>query len=763
MNIGATSLRILSLLLALGTSAVCVGMESLGSEQKPALVLPEANRVPGQLPAFTPEYDLTLADLGARYPFYLRGVDGSDSVNFNLRSNEIAVQAVLDLFYSYSPALLSDLSHINVLVNDEVVATLPVPREDAGKSLRRQIELPPHIITEFNRLRLQLIGHYTLECEDPLHSSLWASISNQSRLLLNVSKLPLPNDLSILPEPFFDFRDARRVKLPFIIENVRDAAVLESAGVVASWFGALADWRDAQFTASPSGVFPEQGHAIVFVKGPASSYGLPNITGPTLAITENPNDTFGKLLVVAGRNDAEIKQAAIALVTGGSSFSGAIASVNQVENLQPRKPYDAPNWVRTDRPVRFGELLPEEALNVVGHDSAPARLPLRLPPDLFDWRAGPVPIDLHYRYTPQAGQANSALLVGTQEQFLKSFVLHSVDQLPEKTWLQKNLPENDLLPVRAHMEVPLARLMSAPELEFKFMYEYIKEGQCRDEILNNVRGRVDPESTLDLTGYPHFMPMPNLAAFGNQGYPFTRMADLSETAVVFTNHPSYEEVSTYLTLMGRFGKSTGYPGTHVSVAFGESGLQWADKDIVVISAGDQAWMSRWAPQLPAAISGQAKRFQASDLVHEDRLWVASDPRQTQRPARSTLSYSSTGDNVVFAGFESPISPKRSVVLISSSSVAGQTHAMNALLLAPGYEDGLQGSLVMVNERQIAPLLADYTYTVGRLGPWRWLEWQVAKYWPDLPQSNRLLTWAAAAGGLLFIYIVLRVLRRKRHS
>jgi len=761
MKTGVSSLRVLFMALALGLGAASAGVELPGAGDRPALLLPEETRKAPVVPSFTPDYDLTLETLGARYPFYLRGVDGSDSVNFNLRSNEIAVAGMLDLYYSYSPSLLTDLSHINVLLNDEVVATLPVPREDAGKSLRRKIELPAHILTEFNRLRLQLIGHYTLECEDPLHSSLWASISNQSRLLLDVRKLPLPNDLAILPEPFFDFRDARRVVLPFVLENARDAAVLESAGVVASWFGALAAWRGAEFPATPGGQYPGEGNGVVFIKGTSGSHGLTQISGPTLAIVENPNDPSGKLLVVAGRNDEELKRAAVALTTGGTSFSGASAIVTQIDTLEPRKPYDAPNWVRTDRPVKFGELIPEDALDVVGHNSAPARLPLRLPPDLFGWRAKPVSIDLHYRYTPQAGQANSSLLVGTRDQFLKSFTLHSLDQLPDKTWLQKNLPERDLLPVRAHMEVPLSRLMTAPELEFKFMYEYIKEGECRDAILNNVRGRIDPDSTIDLSGFPQFMPMPNLSAFGEHGFPFTRMADLSETAVVFSNKPSYAELTTYLTLMGRFGESTGYPGVNVSVGFGETGLQRADKDLVVISAGDQSWISSWTEKVPALLSGQQKRFAVSDLLYENQPWVTPDPRQSQRPARNALSYTSAGDNVLFAGFESPITPERSVVLISSNSEAGQAQAVKALLRDEGYEAGLRGSLAVAIDRQITPLLAEYSYSVGRLGPWRWLEWQVAQYWPGLPAPGRLIKWAAVLLALLLAYGILRVVRARR--
>ncbi|STL77148.1 cellulose synthase regulator protein [Escherichia coli] len=54
--------------------------------------------------------------------------------------------------------------------------------------------------------------------------------------------------------------------------------------------------------------------------------------------------------------------------------------VNEVKPLLPRKPYDAPNWVRTDRPVTFGELKTyEEQLQSSGLEPAAINVSLNLP------------------------------------------------------------------------------------------------------------------------------------------------------------------------------------------------------------------------------------------------------------------------------------------------------------------------------------------------------------------------------------------------
>ncbi len=708
------------------------------------------------------DYVWTLEDLGARRPFRLNGVDTSDRSYFDIRADEVVNRAQLTLGYTYSPSLITELSHINVLLNEVVAMTLPVPKASAGKFQEQRIDLPAPLVTEFNELEVQFIGHYTLECEDPLHSSLWANISNQSTLELSVDRLVLPNDLAILPRPFFDQRDRRRLELPFVFTRA-DAGTLESAGIMASWFGALASYRGASFPVSLNGNLPEKGNAIVFVSGNNPEIpGLAptHLSGPAVKIVPNPKDQYGKLLVVMGRDHTELKRAAQALVLGQNALSGSTATITGVTELEPRKPYDAPNWLRTDRPVKFGELVPPQALEAVGYGAQPVRIPLRMPPDLFGWRSKAVPIDLRYTYSPQIGVVDSTLIFDVNEQFQRSFPLLSVAQL--KTLGQKEVGVfNDVMPARARLQVPLERLMRRSELQYRYMYDYIKEGHCRDVIIDNVRGTIDPESTIDLRGYPHFMPMPDLAAFSETGFPFTRMADLSETAVVLGSSPAMEDISTYLTLLGRFGESTGYPATAVSVALGQGGLALADKDLVIIASGDQSWLSQYDERLPAVLQEARKRFTTSDLQYKSRDWITPDPREVNRPVRAEVAYSSDGANAIFAGFESGLQPGRSIVLIAAGDAASQMLAGQALLGGEGYEGRIQGSLVAVHGKQISPLVADQTYTVGYLDPWRRLEWTLVKYWPGMPPLRNVAIVLGLILGIALLLAISRWLRRRK--
>ncbi|KWT08383.1 cellulose biosynthesis cyclic di-GMP-binding regulatory protein BcsB [Pseudomonas amygdali] len=671
-------------------------------------------------------YSVTLQQLGRNYPMNLRGVEATDSVNFNVRADQVVTGASLSLSYSYSPALLADLSQINVMINDEVAATLPLPKEGAGKPQTQVIEIPPQMITEFNRLSLQFIGHYTMSCEDPKHSSLWARINNDTRLDIRVTPFALPNDLAILPLPFFDRRDDRDVNLPVVMGAAPDNATLEAAGALASWIGAAKTRsRMASFPAHFNEL-PAKGNALVLLKGDGplqlGALTMPAPKGPTLTMVTHPNDPNSKLLVITGRDSAELKRAVNALVVGGQSLVGSSALIERVDLLAPRKPYDAPNWLPSDRPIKLGELMPANKLNVSGYDPGDITVPLNLPPDLFSWREDGVPLNLKYRYTPQERSNNSSIMVSLNDTLIKAEPLPSIENL-NNSIVSRLTGGDDTISREAHVYLPLNSVALQSRLQLRYMFDYLKQGECGDIIIDNMRGSIDPESTLDFSGYDHFMAMPNLGVFKDSGFPFTRLADLSQTAVVLADQPSTEDVSAYLSVLGRFGESTGYPATGVSVIHAAQIASAADKDILVMSSGsDQPLLKQWADRLPISGNAQQQGFELSDLAFRLRDWMSPDPDENQRRARVAMAFSSDARSTFLTGFESPLHKGRSVVLISSGQPGGMSDVARAL----SSSDKVQGSLVVVRGDSVEALVAEQKYYVGDLGPIKYVQWLMSR-------------------------------------
>lgn len=253
---------------------------------------------------------LPFASLGAFDPLHLRGADDARTINAGVRLDRVVTGARLRLTYAYSPSLVFPMSHLKVLVNGEVVSTVPFDAPRAGRMVTQDIPIDPRYFSDFNQIGLRLIAHYTLDhCEDPSNSALWADVSPTSELILDEAPVRLPNDLALLPAPFFDRRDNGRLRLPFVLPASPDSATLRSAGVLASWFGALADYRQARFPVATT--LPADDQAVVIGTAATLPAGLalPAVNGPLLAIADNPAAPGRKLLIVTGRTAAEVDDA----------------------------------------------------------------------------------------------------------------------------------------------------------------------------------------------------------------------------------------------------------------------------------------------------------------------------------------------------------------------------------------------------------------------------------------------------------------------
>ena len=95
----------------------------------------------------------------------LRGINPNGGIEFGMRSDEVVSNAVLNLEYTPSPSLLPTQSQLKVYLNDELMDVLPVTKEQLGKKTQAQVPINPLFITDFNRIRLEFVGHYRDVCE----------------------------------------------------------------------------------------------------------------------------------------------------------------------------------------------------------------------------------------------------------------------------------------------------------------------------------------------------------------------------------------------------------------------------------------------------------------------------------------------------------------------------------------------------------------------------------------------------------------------
>lgn len=551
----------------------------------------------------------------------LRGVNPNGSIEFGMRSDEVVSKAMLNLEYTPSPSLLPIQSQLKVYLNDELMGVLPVTKEQLGKKTLAQMPINPLFITDFNRVRLEFVGHYRDVCENPASSTLWLDVGRSSVLDLTYQTLPVKNDLSHFPVPFFDPRDNRQVTLPVVFAGSPDLMQQQAASIVSSWFGSRAGWRGQHFPVMYN-TLPDR-NAIVFAtndKRPDFLRDHPPVKAPVIEMISHPDNPYVKLLVVFGRDDNDLLQAAKGIAQGNILFRGDSVVVDEVKPLLARKPYDAPNWVRTDRAVTFGELKTyKEQLQSTGLEPAAISLSLNLPPDLYLLRSNGIDMNLNYRYTTPPSKDSSRMDISLNDQFLQAFSLNSTQ---ESNRLLLRLPVlQGLIDGKTDVSIPALKLGAMNQLRFDFQYMNPMPGGSVDNcvtfqpVQNHVV--IGDDSTIDFSKYYHFIAMPDLRAFANAGFPFSRMADLSETIAVMPKNPNEAQMETLLDVTGTIGAQTGFPSINLNITDDSRQIQGKDADIMVIGT------------IPDALKDD-KRIDL--LVQATQSWVNTPMRQTTFPS-----------------------------------------------------------------------------------------------------------------------------------
>ena len=679
----------------------------------------------------------------------LRGANPNGGIEFGMRSDEVVSKALLNLTYTPSPSLLPVTSQLKVYLNDELMGVLPVTKEQLGQKVTTQIAIDPLYITDFNRVRLEFIGHYRDVCENPANSTVWLDVGRGSSLDLTYQSLKVRNDLSHFPVPFYDARDNRALNLPMVFAGSPDLQQQQAAAIVASWFGSKAGWRGQTFPVMYN-TLPDR-NAIVFATNdhrPDFLRDHPAVKAPTIEMIDHPNNPYMKLLVVFGRDDKDLLKAAQGIAAGNILFRGNSVTVNEVKPLLARVPYDAPNWVRTDRPVTFGELKTyEQQLQSTGMEPASINLSLNLPPDLYLLRSTGIDMDLKYRYTMPAVKDSSRMDISLNNQFLQSFSLNSTQDINK---LMMRLPVlQGLLDGKNDVSIPALRLGAMNQLRFDFQYANPMPGGNIDSCVTfqPVQNHVvlGDDSTIDFSHYYHFLPMPDLRTFANAGFPFTRMADLSDTAIVMPKKPSEEQLSTLLNTVAVIGGQTGLAGTSMTII--DDGTQIKDKDADLLLIGS----------IPPSLKDDKK---VDLLVDATQSWVKTPIRHNDLPsiyldaddrsASVQTEISSSGPMAAIVGFESPYYKQRSVVALLADSDKGYD-LLNDALNDSGKRSAMFGSVSVIRESGVNSLRVGDVYYVGHL-PW------FERIWFALSNHPVLLAIFAAISIVLLAWVMWRLLR-----
>jgi len=632
---------------------------------------------------FHDEFELTVS--GGSRTLSLEKSGASLNLFFGEPVTKVTTQATLTLTYA-APDLRANEARLELTLNGAEIGSVAIA---PGFAQRAEVALPTDLLTNDNTLAIELQG--TCSSCNPKRGP-WVTLDPHSTVSISGTRLPLANDLSLLPLPFFDSSGERAWSLPVVFGESPDNTTLQSAALLASHFGVLADVRGLHFPVSV-GEFPI-GNVLVLALRDAkllSGLSLPITKGPLLAMRDNPRDPYGKLLIVTGDTPTELVEAArtLAAATWFPRVDNLRASAIQMPSLQA---YTAPRWLQSDAPSAIGTYTTDARLKLRGTGSID--LYFRLPPDLFLRARQSVPLLLKYEYGGAPEGTRPALHVRLNGRDIDTIQLKPASGSVEQAEIVC-LPTGSMLPFTNTLTV-----------DFYF------EGNTPPTAHPSFA--IHRDSTLDLHILPHAVLLPRLELFADAGYPFTQWPDLSRTAVIMPSAPTPTDYETLLDMAGFFGAQTGSLVTRLAVTDADHLDQVEDKDLVLIgSQAAQPLLSSWASAMPLSLAGSGMQVNEAPesilLLHPEWPFRRYDGRRLRR-----FIGDNTDADVYLESFVSPLRGDRVAVAI----VPAGANAIEAVrsLFTPSERGGpvYGGVAVSRNGRFDSFLVGTMAFHAGKL-------------------------------------------------
>lgn len=691
-----------------------------GEETTPADLLsldlppPVANPAPTTfIPAVV--NDITLAQMGQPQGIVLSGGQLQGGVAFTLPVSQVITNAQLALNLKVSPAMATRNATMQLMLNGQPLGTVPLGAADSDVS-RFQLDVPAALLVSSNSISFKINDGDAMMCQRDLTDKYRVTILPDSTFSLEGQQLDIGSDLSHFPRPFFDSMQMTPATIAFAFPAKLTADTLSAAALISSWMGIQADYRGVSFAAR-SDRLPEKNGILVGHPGERiGSLTLPQSGGPTLSIIDNPANPTYKLLLVVGNDDRALRAAAWRLTRGNFALQTPSVTV-EGESIPVSKPYDAPRWIPTDRPVKLSELIRKDqsmTVNGIWHDAL--RVAFRAAPDLFLWDGETIPLRIGYRFPSESwiDEDRSWLSMTMNDTFLHNLPVNKQGAL-ETLWHKMGGDAR-----QEQFDMPLEPYMIYGDNQLSLYFNIVPKASAPCSVLlnNNIKSRVDDDSWIDLSHTRHFALLPNLSYFVGASFPFTRLADYSQTVLLLPEKPTETQVGTLLDMAARSGNATGTALSHNRVVLGiptaGTNLELLrDRDVLAVTGLDQHDFNR-------------ELLKTSPFVAHDNLLSVREPTQWQKIQRwmtgdwnadgleADRYFSSNESWRGFVSFRSPWSSGRTVVTAIGSS-DDQLSRLHSDLTSPKINAGIRGdAAIITNENGVRSFRVGSQYPRGEM-------------------------------------------------
>lgn len=640
-------------------------------------------------------------DLFVQEDIQMRGVASGYKINFvRPRGWEVLPGSQIRLQMEHSAALIGELSFLDISINDTKVMTVRLDETNV-RTNEILVDMKPEMLQDYNTIGLSVAQHYTRDCEDPFHSSLWTTISRLSDIYFVYKPNPQVPDLSTFPSPFYDQLHYGPTKLHYLMPQSPSQSTLTSLVMMNTSLAQAVAWHhmetsfissleEAQYPTIIVGTPTEQPIVNQLLAGKSISSGA-------IQVMQHPINPLIPVLVVTGSNPEGVMMAAKTLTQERErrTLNGPYAVVSSVKDAEPSREHDWPGYIPATENGEF-------TLAQLGYKDQTAR----------GFFSGPIIMNFKsipdYKFVPRSQQMTLRYSYSAQLDPNLSTVEIRIDDIAIRSLPLNNEQGENRLESTFH--IPQGLIHPNSKLVVVFHLFPIKYDPCKLIEDKQIWGTIHEDTSFSMPR-DYYADLPDLEAFRNGGFPFTRYQDMQDTVYVVPDSPTPNELQMMMDVSTRLGRIS--KADHVSPRVYTTGslpanVRDGNNLIVIGTAGRQRLFQQIAEAKADSITykimpGEKKQLRVSD-----------DPKLE------------ASDFVNQGVMEEMISPWNNQKVILAITGREETAMMNIqqVLRDDKRFSGLNGNLILAQaDGSYNPVYSvSQRQRVGTL-PW-WREWQL---------------------------------------
>ncbi len=465
----------------------------------------------------------------------IRGVDGIHSIEFPLPGSWEILDARGYIDYDSSILMMKEHSAGLVLFNNALLTQFKL-FDNMNTGVK--FSIPPKLFTSHNTLSLEMIQHYTHECEDGSSSELWSDINlEKSYLEFHVRLKPIPQEIRSIVTYMLDDKQYEVKPINYVISRNPSDEELRHYMLFTGAAANQLKYRIAPISASHS--IKNNAHNIIISSKSRAKEILQDLdttldvskaVANDINIIRNPFEPDKAIVLITPDDSSKIDETIYALYKEDLTlYRRAALNIEKVTIPEKAPAYSAKKYIPVNEKIYFKELgYKTEVLK--GWYPPKVELSFKVYPDHYFNKKDRIKTHIRYVF-PTTVHYDSVVNIYLNDLFAKQIDIMKVSQ--ESTVTLKvgalfDWTDEDGLP---------AYLVGKGFNKLKFDFSLVpdKKGHCEIYNTENLLAMIMDDSYFILPESKRWIEMPYLQLISTSTYPYSIYPDLQDTQFVLSN------------------------------------------------------------------------------------------------------------------------------------------------------------------------------------------------------------------------------------